>query len=520
MTKATNKAPALDWTVFLLSGGILVAFVLIAFLNLDSVSAAVNAGFTFSTRYFGAFWQFLLFANFAVSIGLAVSRYGSLRLGGEKPEMSTFRWISIFMCTVLAAGGVFWCFAEPMYHFTSVPPNFTGITSGTSAAVAPALAQSFHHWGFLPWAICGTLATIVLMYLHYHRGLPLKPRSLLYPIWGDRFNDSIVGSIVDAVCIIGVAAGTIGPIGFLGLQLSYSLQHTIGLPDVYGTQLAIIAILVVIYTLSTVSGIEKGIQLLSTLNVAICIVVFVFLIMFGPGSFIVDSFFSGFGVYLNNFLTLSFNRSDPAWLSSWTVFFWGWFLGYGPMTAMFVARISRGRTIREIVLAEAVIAPLVTNVWFGALGGSSIFYELQNPGSISTALKEGGLPAVMLATVRLYPLATILVPVFIGLVVISLVAGGDSISFTMAMATTGEDTPPTWLRAFWGIMMGAVAAILLQMGAGGISALQSFIVVSAVPVSLVLLPLLVVAPRIVKELAAEKEIRGQAYSSPNFRREN
>ena len=141
MTKATNKAPALDWTVFLLSGGILVAFVLIAFLNLDSVSAAVNAGFTFSTRYFGAFWQFLLFANFAVSIGLAVSRYGSLRLGGEKPEMSTFRWISIFMCTVLAAGGVFWCFAEPMYHFTSVPPNFTGITSGTSAAVAGAGAE-------------------------------------------------------------------------------------------------------------------------------------------------------------------------------------------------------------------------------------------------------------------------------------------------------------------------------------------------------------------------------------------
>ena len=174
------------------------------------------------------------------------------------------------------------------------------------------------------------------------------------------------------------------------------------------------------------------------------------------------------------------------------------------MTGIFAARISRGRSIREIVLAIAIIAPLIITVWFGVLGGSSLFFELNEPGSISGPLADGGKPTVMLATIRQLPLTWLLVPVFILLIIIFLATTGDSMAYTISMAIPGKDSPPKWVRVFWATMMGAVAAILLRIGAGGITALQSFIVLTAVPVSLVLLPALFNAPRIAWLLRKEQ----------------
>ncbi len=494
-----------DMPVFLTSGGLIFLFMVASLIDIDFVSGLVDVAFAFSVKYFGPFWQVLLLATFGVSLGLAFSRCGRVRLGGiDRPEMSTFRWIAIIMCTLLAAGGVFWSFAEPMYHFTSIPPSFRGVEAATAAAVGPALAQSHHHWGFLSWAIIGTLGSVVAMYVHYHRGLPLKPRSLLYPVLGQRAMRGWLGTTVDASCILAVAAGTIGPIGFLGLQLSYSLDRLIGIPDVYATQLTIVAGLVAIYTVSAVTGINRGIQILSRFNVLLALALLVIILITGPGAFIIDSFFTSFGLYLNNFFTISTNRTDPTWLGSWSIFFGGWFLGYGPLTAMFVARISRGRTIREILVAIAIVAPIVTNFWFTILGGSGIYYELQRPGIISGPLNDGGLPATMLAVVQQLPLAGLLVPAFLVLIVVFLATTGDSMSFTIAMAVSGDDTPATSVRVFWAVMMGAVGAILLRLGDGGITALQSFIVVTAVPVSLVLLPLLWSAPQVAAELAREQ----------------
>ena len=282
------------------------------------------------------------------------------------------------------------------------------------------------------------------MYTHYHKGLPLRPRSLLYPVLGERAMHGWIGTAVDASSILAVAAGTIGPIGFLGLQLSYSLDQLVGIPNVYATQLTIVAGLVGIYTISAVTGINRGIQILSRFNVLLALALMIIILITGPGSFIIDSFFTSFGLYLNNFFTVSTNRSDPAWLGTWSIFFGGWFLGYGPLTAMFIARISRGRTVREILVAIAIIAPIVTNFWFTILGGSGIFYELQQPGVISGPLTEAGLPAAMLAIVQQLPLAPLLVPAFLVLIVVFLATTGDSMSFTIAMAVSGNDTPTTW----------------------------------------------------------------------------
>ncbi|KGP73831.1 BCCT family transporter [Pontibacillus yanchengensis] len=504
-TKKQEHTSKIDWPVFGLSGGLLVLFVIAAFWNIDAVKTFVNSGFAWSSKYFGAFWQVLMLLHFLVGLYIAFSRYGNVRLGFlEKPEMSTFKWLSIIMATLLAGGGVFWAAAEPMYHFLTVPPMHEGIDAKSQAAIMPALAQSYMHWGFLAWAILGTLSAVVMMYGHYHKGMPMKPRTLLYPIFGEKLNNNILGTLVDAFSIIAVAAGTIGPIGFLGLQASYGLSALFGLPDAFSTQLAIIISLVIVTTISAVTGLHKGIQALSNFNVRLAIGLIFFVLLFGPGGFIIDSFVSSFGFYAENFISISTFRGDTGWLGSWTVFFWGWFIGYGPMMAILVSRISRGRTIRQIIMAVAIIAPLVTTFWFTVVGGSGIFYELQNAGSVSEQLNNGGMPAAMIAITEQLPLANIISPLFLLLTVIFVITTGDSMSYTIAMAVSGEGNPKVSLRVFWSILMGSIAAILLYIGEGSIGSLQNFIVVTAVPVSILLLPMLWLAPKVSNELLHEQ----------------
>ncbi|MFB9886212.1 BCCT family transporter [Balneatrix alpica] len=512
-TAAAKVAPAtsqsgwlngVDIPVFLLSGGALVVFALLALYDLALVSAWVNSAFATSTALFGAYWQVLLLLTFVIGLLLALGRTGRVVLGGlPSPEMSTFKWTSVIMCTLLAGGGVFWAAAEPMAHFTSPPPLFGG-DSGTLQAAHNALAQSFMHWGFLAWAILGSLTGIVLMYLHYEKGLPLKPRTLLYPVLGQRVMQGWLGALVDACCVLAVVAGTVGPIGFLGLQVSFGLEKLFGIPNTYATQVSILLGLIVLYTLSAVSGVTKGIQLLSKINVLLAALLMGFILLFGPTAFIIDGYLQGFGIYLDQLIPMATFRANPGWLDWWTVFFWGWFLGYGPLMAMFVARISRGRTLRQMVVLISLVAPTITCFWFTVVGGSGLAFELANPGVISTPFTGFNLPAALLAITEQLPLGFLISVLFLVLTTIFVATTGDSMTYAVSMVMTGTDHPHSGIRVFWGVMMGVTAALLISIGAGGISALQSFIVVTAVPVSLVLLPSLWTAPQIARQMADEQ----------------
>ncbi|WP_372761374.1 BCCT family transporter [Pseudoalteromonas sp.] len=501
---AIKGLAGVDIPVFLISGGILVLFAALALYDIDLMSGWIDTAFAFSTKTFGAFWQILLLLTFVIGIYLAIGRTGRVVLGGIKtPEITTFKWISIIMCTLLAGGGVFWAGAEPMAHFVSPPPHFGGET-GTTEAAYNALAQSFMHWGFLAWAILGSLTGIVYMHLHYEKGLPLKPRTLLYPVFGDRVMKGAFGAIVDSCCVIAVVAGTVGPIGFLGLQVSFGLEKLFAIPDTYTTQVVILFSLIVLYTLSAVSGVTKGIQMLSRFNVILAVALMLFILVMGPSAFIIDSYIHSFGLYLDNFIPMATFRGDTAWLDWWTVFFWGWFLGYGPLMAMFVARISRGRTIREMIMLISIIAPVITCFWFTIVGGSGIFFELANPGVISEPFTGFDLPAALLAITEQLPMGFVISVLFLILTTIFVATTGDSMTYSVSMVMTGTDHPQTPIRVFWGIMMGIMAAILISIGSGGISALQSFIVVTAVPVSLILLPSLWTAPKMAKKMADEQ----------------
>jgi choline-glycine betaine transporter len=416
----------------------------------------------------------------------------------DRPEISTFKWIAMIMCTLLAGGGVFFAAGEPVYHFVAQSPPAFGAETGTAAAVQGAMAQSFMHWGFLAWAILGSLTSLVLMNAHYVQGKPLQPRTLLYPVFGERVMSGAFGGIVDAVCVIAIVAGTVGPIGFLATQVSYGASVLFGVADTYATQLIVLIALGAVYVTSAMTGIHTGIQILSRFNVFLALGIAAFIFVFGPTLVLTNAYVQGFGTYVGSFFEMSTMTAQTApawWMKWWTVFFFAWFLGYGPLMALFVARISRGRTIRQMILAVAVAAPIATTIWFTLLGGSGIFYQLNGAIDLKEALTNFQFDVATLTVAQALPLGGLMAFLILVLTTIFVATTGDSMSYTISMVATGHQEPNRFVRAFWGIVMALMAAILLYMGSGQISALQSFIVITAIPVSLVVLPSLWEGPR-------------------------
>ncbi|WP_352257861.1 BCCT family transporter [Psychrobacter sp. TB55-MNA-CIBAN-0194] len=491
---------------FWYSGGFITIFVLMAIFAEAQLATIVDVGFQWSANVFGPFWQILLLATFVIALAVGAGRTGRVILGNlPKPEMDNFKWMAILFCTLLAGGGVFWAAAEPIAHFVSAPPLY-GESPDLQQRAFNALSQSFMHWGFLAWSIVGSLTAIVVMHLHYDKGLPLKPRTLLYPMFGERVLIGQTGAIIDACCIVAVAAGTIGPIGFLGLQTSYALNTLFGIPDTFTTQLIIIVFAIALYTLSAISGLARGMQLLSRFNVILAVALMLFILIFGPTNFIVNGYIQGVGTMVDNFIPMATFRGDEGWLGGWTVFFWGWFLGYGPMMAIFIARISRGRTIRQLITTVCIIAPLVTCFWFTVVGGSGLAFEIANPGSVSSAFEGFNLPGALLAVTQQLPFPLITSILFLILTTVFIVTTGDSMTYTISVVISGEREPNAMIRTFWGIMMGVTAIVLISLGSGGVTALQSFIVITAVPVSFVLLPSLWNGPQIAQKMAREQDL--------------
>ncbi len=497
--RAGMNATLGDPWVLGISAGFILLFIGMSIADVDLVSTAVGEAFAWTAKYLGSYFQLLLLLTFVIAIAVAISPAGSAVMGDlDKPEMSTFRWVAIIMCTLLAGGGVFFAAGEPVYHFIAETPPAFDAEAGTTEAIQGALAQSFMHWGFLAWAVLGGLTSLVLVHAHYVNGQPLQPRTLLYPVFGDRVMHGAIGGTIDAVCVIAVVAGTVGPIGFLATQVAYGGSVLFGLSDGYGTQLTVLVILGAIYVTSAITGIHRGIQLLSRFNVYLAIAIGAVILIFGPTLFLIDAYTQGFGAYVGNFLgmaTMTTQTAPDWWMKWWTVFFFAWFIGYGPLMALFVARISRGRTVRQMILAVCVAAPVATTVWFTLLGGSGIFYQLNGVIDLAEPLTNFRFDIATLTVAQALPLGTFMAVAILVLTTIFVATTGDSMSYTISMVATGHDEPKTIVRAFWGIALALMAGILLYMGAGQISALQQFIVVTAIPVSLILLPSLWTGPK-------------------------
>lgn len=506
-TEEATRRPFGDPIVLALSIGFIVAFLSLSLYDIERVASTISQGFAWTALTLGSYFQLLLLMTFLISMGLALTPAAKARIGNlDAPEMGTFKWVSIILCALLGGGGVFFATGEPIYHFVVTPPAFD-TEPGTAEAVAGALAQSFTHWGFMAWAVLGSLTAVVLAHAHYVKGQPLQPRTLLYPVFGERLMRGPLGSVVDACCVIGVVAGTVGPIGFLATQVSFGLHELFGLPEGYTGQLIILAVLGAIYVLSSMSGVHKGIQLLSRFNVLLALAIGAVIVVFGPTLFLTNSYMASMGAYVSGFFTMATMTADTApawWMQWWTVFFFAWFIGYAPLMAIFVARISRGRTIREMILAVAVLAPLATTIWFTLLGGTGIYYQLTDVIDITEALENFQFDVATLTVAQALPGGTWMAMAILLLTTIFVATTGDSMSYAIAVVGAGHDAPSPYMRAFWGIAMALMAAVLLYMGAGQIGALQQFIVITAIPVSLILLPSLWNGPQAAYAMAREQ----------------
>lgn len=487
---APKDSKNMDWPLFMLSAGFFLLFVILCLINEELANNLIHAAHGAIVKYSGAVMQLAFLIIWIVCLLIAFSRFGDVKIGGRtaEVEIKTFNWFAIILTTLLAGGGIFFSAAEPMYHFVNVPNAFVGIEPSAQEAIGYAMAQSFLHWGFLAWGV-QAIGVMILVYACEYKGQPLKARSMLYPLLGEKGVNGIPGIIMDASSLIAVAAGTIGPIGFLSLQMSYALQSLWGVPDVFSTRLIILIAATCIFTTAASTGIYKGVNFLAKLTVCLAIFIIGVVLLIGPGIFILDSFVTGMGVYLSNFFTIALYRGDVEWLGQWTAFFWPWFLSYAPTMAILLIRISKGRTIRQLLLAVCLAGPVITNFWFSILGGTGIYMELNNPGLISTPMMENGMPTVLLTIMQNMPLSIILVPLSLLLVTLFLVTNGSSVTYSMSIGVTGMEHPYRWVRIVWGCVLGLVATLLIKIGgAGAMDSLQTFIVIAAVPLFIFYLP--------------------------------
>ncbi len=483
-TKFLNKPG-----VFVPAAALVVLFALVAAIwpeQLDEALAAANTGVVQQIGW----WYVAVVTGFvAFSLWIALSPMGEIVLGkdDEEPEFGVKSWFAMLFAAGMGIGLVFWGVAEPLNHFASPPP---GSPAGSEAQQArTALDTTFLHWGLHAWAIY-VVVGLAIAYAVHRKGRPISLRWALEPLFGKRVLGRW-GDAIDVIAVVGTLCGVATSLGFGVTQLGAGLDF-LGVVDNAGNGLLVvlIAVITAIALASVVSGVDKGIKLLSNLNMGLAGVLLLLVLVLGPTVFLLSDFVTQIGSYLQNFLSLSFNvrpfqEDGQAWLSSWTTYYWGWWMSWAPFVGVFIARISKGRTVRQFITGVLLVPTAITFLWFSVLGGSAIYLEVFGSGGL---VEEDGSVSTNTALFQLLdtlPMATVLSVIAMFLIVIFFVTSSDSGSFVVAMLADGGNlNPPVWNRAFWAVMEGVVAAVLLV--AGGLGALQTTAILVAVPFSVVM----------------------------------
>ncbi|MGP4713270.1 MULTISPECIES: BCCT family transporter [unclassified Psychrobacter] len=482
--------PRVNKPVFITSSILIVGFIIFGAFFTETAGALFSYLQSFITTNFG--WFFILLMNVALvfCIYLIASRYGDIRLGQqtERPQYSLGSWIGMLFSAGIGIGLVYWGTAEPLYHYMAPPMA----EPETMEAAKQAMNISFLHWGLHAWAIY-TIVALSLAYFHFRRGLPLSIRSTLYPILGQRIYGRW-GHTVDILAVFGTMFGVVTSLGLGVMQINSGLENLFGLPNSLGVQFAIIAFITLLACGSLMLGLDKGIKRLSDINMGLTGLLLAFMVILGPTLFIFDSFFENIGNYLAAVVPLSFwgeSYSGTDWQSGWTIFYWAWWVSWAPFVGVFIARISRGRTIREFTLGVLLIPMTILFFWFTAFGGVAIHMELLaalNPALVSPGLIEAvqaDTGSAIFKLVEYYPLTKPLTLLIVIMIVLWFVTSSDSASFVIDMLTAGGDTnPPKIQRLFWATMEGFIAAILLA--AGGLGALQAAAIVAGLPFAIVI----------------------------------
>lgn len=475
---------------FVIAAIIMIVFVVIGAGFTEAFGEAASAVFDYMVNVWG--WSFILGVSiflFAV-VYLLLSPLGEICLGcdGEEPEYPTMTWFAMLFSCAMGIGLVFWGVSEPIWHYMWPPYG----EAYTVEALHMSVRYTFFHWGFHPWAIYALTAGS-LAYFSYRKGLPMLLSSCLEPILGRKGIEGPWGVLINVIGIFATVFGLATSLGLGAMQIAAGLEMLFGIPAGPSSWVAIVIVVTAAAVISTYTGIDRGIKWLSRLNfvIAIFLMLLVLLVsMFAiSGVFIFDLLTHGIGDYLQNIIYMSFGidaagEGTEGWYQAWTVFYWAWWIAWAPFVGTFIARISRGRTIRSFVIGVLIAPVLVSMVWISIFGGAALYQEHFGPGGMSEPVAEDSALGFF-TLLSQFPAAQLLVTLGILSVMIFFVTSSDSGTYVNGMLTSGGNINPPWqLRITWGVLEGAVAAILLF--AGGLGALQTASVVGGFPFMIIM----------------------------------
>lgn len=490
-----EQRKGIDWVVFGIAAAIAIAFMAWGFINTDGMGKVAGDALAWVLDKAG--WVFVLTASGFVIyiIWLAVSKYGNIPLGrdDEKPEFKTASWIAMMFSAGMGIGLMFYGVSEPISHFVTPPPG-TG-EAGNPEAIQHAMATTMFHWTLHPWAIYAVVG-LAIGYGAYRKGRVSLISSAFTPLLGKKTVEGPAGKAIDIFAIFATLFGSATSLGTGAIQIESGLQIVAGLGEVGNNVLiGIIAILTVCFVISAVSGVAKGIQWLSNINMVLALLLALFLFVVGPTVFILDLIPTSLGTYIGDLAQMSARtgvggEETSAWLGSWTIFYWAWWISWTPFVGMFIARISRGRTIRQFVAGVLLVPSAVSVIWFCIMGGTAI--DLQRDGTVDIA-GLGGVESQLFTTLDQFPLATAMSILVMVLVAIFFVSGADAASIVMGtLSERGAEEPSRPTVVFWGVATGVVAILgLIAGGADALSGLQTITIVAALPFVVIMVGLAV-----------------------------
>lgn len=473
-----------DAPVFWPAALLIIAFITIT-LAIGEPMEQVFASIQKNISSYGG-WFFILSVNIFLFFVLyiAFSKYGAIRLGGtkSKPEFSTMTWFAMLFSAGMGIGILFWSVGEPINHFIN-PPN---AEARSIEAARQSMQITFLHWGLHAWGVYA-LVGMALAFFAFNKKLPLTISSVFYPILGKRIF-GLWGKTINVLAVVATLFGLATSLGLGVQQVSAGMAHLFKLSDTTTTQVILIIVITLMATGSVVAGLSSGVRRLSQLNMVLAVFFLLFILFVGPTVFIMNSYIQNTGGYIQDFFGLSswtetYMQSD--WQSDWTVFYWAWWVSWSPFVGMFIARISRGRTLKEFVLGVLIVPSLITFLWLSAFGGSAMFLEINELADIANAVTNN-IATSLYVLLEHFPLSTITSFVGIVLVISFFVTSSDSGSLVVDSLTAGGKLDaPVAQRIFWAIAEGAVAAVLLI--GGGLGALQTASISTGLPFAFLLI---------------------------------
>ncbi len=470
-----------DNSVYFISLAVVIAITLWAILAPEGFGIIAQGIFQYLTNNFGWFYLLAMFFFVIFMFGIAISKYGNIRLGDDdsRPEYSYISWFAMLFSAGMGIGLVFWGVAEPLNHFMAP----LGMESGTPEAANFAIYTSFFHWGIHPWANYCVIG-LSLAYMQFRKGKPGLISSIFIPLLGEERTKGPIGKTIDILAIFATVAGVATSLGLGVLQINAGLNYLFGIPINTMVNIIIIVTVTILFMISAVSGLDKGIKFLSNANIGIAFTLMLIALIVGPTVMILNAFTNGLGMYMGNIIQESLNLApfgDNSWFGGWRIFYWAWWIAWAPFVGVFIARISKGRTIREFIIGVSLVPAIGSFIWFAIFGTIGI-----NAGTTVGAEAIQVTETAFFVVMKTMPFGNIISLIAVLLLCTFFVTSADSATFVLGMlSSNGDLNPSTQKKLIWGTLQSLMAFGLMM--AGGLQVLQIASIAAAFPFAIVMI---------------------------------